>query len=198
MQLIVARIGRALGLRGEVALDVRTDTPEERLAVGAVLQTVPAGVGPLTVERSRVQHGRWNVTFAEVSDRDAAEALRGVELVVEEDESDEDDAWYPHELAGLRAEHVDGRVLGEIIGLEHLPAHDSLLLRETSGARTLVPFVRAIVPVVDVPGGRVVIDPPGGLLASDAENLVVSEETGSSSGSGQDPDADRDGAEDED
>lgn len=196
MQLIVARIGRALGLRGEVALDVRTDTPEERLAVGAVLQTVPAGVGPLTVERARVQHGRWNVTFAEVSDRDAAEALRGVELVVEEDESDEDDAWYPHELAGLRAEHVDGRVLGEIIGLEHLPAHDSLLLRETSGARTLVPFVRAIVPVVDVPGGRVVIDPPGGLLAADAENLVVSEETGASGGSGHD--AGRDGAEDED
>jgi 16S rRNA processing protein RimM len=52
-----------------------------------------------------------------------------------------------------------------------------LVVRETGGARTLVPFVRAIVPVVDVPGGRVVIDPPGGLLASDAANLVVSEET---------------------
>jgi 16S rRNA processing protein RimM len=64
-----------------------------------------------------------------------------------------------------------------VIGLEHLPAHDVLVVRETGGARTLVPFVRAIVPVVDVPGGRVVIDPPGGLLASDAANLVVSEET---------------------
>ena len=72
---------------------------------------------------------------------------------------------------------MDGTLLGEIIGLEHLPAHDSLVLREPSGARTLVPFVRAIVPVVDVPGGRVVIDPPGGLLASDAANLVVSDET---------------------
>lgn len=178
MQLTVARIGRALGLRGEVVLDVRTDAPEERLAAGAVLQTVPASAGPLTVERARAQAGRWSVTFAEVGDREGAEALRGVELVVEEDESDEEDAWYPHELAGLRAEHVDGRVLGEIIGLEHLPAHDALLLREPSGARTLVPFVRAIVPVVDVAGGRVVLDPPGGLLASDAANLVVSEETG--------------------
>ncbi|MGN8246734.1 ribosome maturation factor RimM [Cellulomonas soli] len=177
MQLTVARIGRAHGLRGEVALDLRTDTPHERFAVGTRLQTEPASAGPLTVERTRVQQDRWFVTFAEVHDRTGAESLRGVELVVEAAESDEDDAWYPHELAGLRAEHVDGRLLGEIVGLEHLPAHDMLVLRETDGARTLVPFVRAIVPVVDVPGGRVVLDPPGGLLASDAANLVVSDET---------------------
>lgn len=177
MLLTVARIGRAHGLRGEVALDLRTDAPDERLAVGARLQTEPAAAGPLTVERTRVQQGRWHVTFAEVHDRTAAEALRGVELVVEAADSDEDDAWYPHELAGLRAEHVDGRVLGEVVGLEHLPAHDMLVLREPDGARTLVPFVRAIVPVVDVAGGRVVLDPPGGLLASDAANLVVSDET---------------------
>jgi 16S rRNA processing protein RimM len=177
MQMTVARIGRAHGLRGEVALDLRTDSPAERFVLGAVLATVPATAGPLTVATTREQHGRWFVTFEQVADRSAAEALRGVEIVAEQDETDEDDAWYPHELTGLRAEHVDGRILGEIVGLEHLPAHDSLVLRESSGARTLVPFVRAIVPVVDVPGGRVVIDPPGGLLASDAENLVVSDET---------------------
>jgi 16S rRNA processing protein RimM len=68
-------------------------------------------------------------------------------------------------------------VLGEVVGLEHLPAHDLLVVREPDGARTLVPFVEAIVPVVDVPGGRVVLDPPGGLLAADAEHLVVSDET---------------------
>jgi 16S rRNA processing protein RimM len=177
MQMTVARIGRAHGLRGEVALDLRTDSPETRLAVGTVLATVPASAGPLTIVATRAQHDHWFVAFAEVGDRDAAEALRGVEIVAESDDEDEEDAWYPHELAGLRAEHVDGRVLGEIIGLEHLPAHDSLVLRETSGARTLVPFVKAMVPVVDVPGGRVVLDPPGGLLASDAANLVVSDET---------------------
>ena len=177
MQMTVARIGRAHGLNGEVALDLRTDTPEVRFAVGAVLTTVPASVGPLTVVATRAQHDHWFATFAQVGDRTAAEALRGVEIVAESDDDDEEDAWYPHELAGLRAEHVDGRHLGEIIGLEHLPAHDSLVLREVSGARTLVPFVRAMVPVVDVPGGRVVLDPPGGLLASDAANLVVSDET---------------------
>ncbi len=183
MQLTVARIGRAHGLRGELALDLRTDLPDERLAPGTVLVTDRAGVGPLTVERTRVQQGRWYATFAGVHDRTAAEALAGVALVVEQDESDEDDAWYPHELAGLRAEHVDGRLLGEVVGLEHLPAQDVLVVREPDGSRALVPFVRAIVPVVDVPGGRVVVDPPGGLFASDAANLVVSDETrGSSAG----------------
>ena len=178
MQLTVARIGRAHGLRGEVALDLRTDNPDERLAVGQVLATEPASAGPLTVAATRSQHGRWFARFAEVRDRTAAEALHGVELVIDAAGDEEEDAWYPHELTGLRAEDTDGRLLGTVAGLEHLPAHDVLVLvEEGSGARTLVPFVRAIVPVVDVPGGRVVLDPPGGLLASDAENLVVSDET---------------------
>lgn len=178
MQLTVARIGRAHGLRGEVALDLRTDVPEERLAAGVELATEPASAGPLTVVRTRIQQGRWYVTFAQVADRTAAEGLRGVELVVDADDDDaaDEDAWYPHELAGLRVEHVDGRALGEVLGLEHAPAHDLLVIREPGGARTAVPFVRAIVPVVDVPGGRVVLDPPGGLLASDAANLVVSDD----------------------
>ncbi|MFI2569012.1 ribosome maturation factor RimM [Cellulosimicrobium funkei] len=173
MELTVARVGKAHGLRGEVALDLRTDDPEERLAVGERLETRPADAGPLTVATVRVHQGRWLVGFEGVRDRTGAEALRGVELVVEAEASDEEDAWYPHELAGLRAEGTDGRVLGRIEGIEHLPAHDVLVLREPDGARTLVPFVRQIVPVVDVAGGRVVLDPPGGLLASDAEHLEV-------------------------
>ncbi|GAA1970634.1 ribosome maturation factor RimM [Isoptericola halotolerans] len=173
MELVVARIGKAHGLRGEVALDVRTDVPEERFAVGAVLTTVPAERGPLTVTATRVHQGRWLVAFAGSTDRSTAEALRGVELVVETADSEEDDAWYPHELAGLRAELVDGTVVGEVVGLEHLPAHDALVVRETGGQRTLVPFVHAIVPVVDVGGGRVQLTPPGGLLARDAEAVVV-------------------------
>ncbi|MCK9795647.1 ribosome maturation factor RimM [Isoptericola sp. 4D.3] len=173
MQLVVARVGRAHGLKGEVALDLRTDNPEDRLAVGLTLATEPASAGPLTVTASRVHQGRWLVSFAEVDGRTAAEALRGVELVVDADVSDEEDAWYPHELAGLRAELEDGTVVGEVVGLEHLPAHDALLVKEVGGERTLVPFVHAIVPVVDVAGGRVVLTPPGGLLARDADAVVV-------------------------
>lgn len=167
MELTVATVGRAHGLRGEVLLDVRTDVPEERLTVGARLRTDPRDRGPLTVTRVRTQADRWYLTFAEAGDRTAAEALRGVALVVDVEASDEEDAWYPYELAGLRAELVDGTVVGEVVALEHLPAQDALVVREPGGERTLVPFVRAIVPVVDVPGGRVVLDPPRGLLASD-------------------------------
>ncbi len=194
MELTVARVGKAHGLRGEVALDLRTDDPEERLAVGERLETRPANAGPLTVATVRVHQGRWLVGFEGVRDRTGAEALRGVELVVEAEASDEEDAWYPHELAGLRAEGTDGRVLGRVEGLEHLPAHDVLVLREPDGARTLVPFVRQIVPVVDVAGGRVVLDPPGGLLASDAEHLeVAAPSAGDASGEPGSQDASADG-----
>lgn len=172
-RLTVARIGKAHGLRGEVALEVRTDMPEERFADGTVLDTDPAERGPLTVRRSRVASGRWYVQLEGITDRDAAEALRGVELVVDGGDSDEEDAWYVHELAGLRAELADGTVVGVVRGLEHLPAHDMLVVEENGGARTLVPFVTAIVPTVDVAGGRVVLTPPGGLLASDSANLDV-------------------------
>lgn len=164
MEVIVARLGRAHGLRGELRLDVRTDAPERRLAVGAVLATEPATAGPLTVTRLRLDGGVWYAAFAEVLDRTAAEALRGVALLAPA-ESGEEDAWYPHELSGLRVELRDGTEVGRVEGLEHLPAQDLLVVRERTGERTLVPFVRAIVPVVDVAGGRVVLEPPGGLLA---------------------------------
>lgn len=165
MQVRLATLGRAHGLRGEIAAEVHTDDPA-KLAAGAVLATEPPSAGPLTVTRTRHQSGRLVLSFAEVPDRTAAEALRGVELVAEVTASDEEDAWYPFELQGLRVELTDGTVVGEVVGLDHLPAHDVLVVRETNGERTLVPFVRAIVPVVDVPGGRVVLDPPGGLLTA--------------------------------
>lgn len=172
MELVVARIGRAHGLKGEVSLELRTDDPDERLSVGSVLRTEPDDAGPLTVTRTRVHQDRWLVTFAEAPDRAAAEGLRGVRLVVDAEASDEEDAWYPHELRGLRAELADGTVVGEVTGLEHLPAHDALVVTEPlpdGKVRTLVPFVKAIVPEVDVPGGRVLLDPPGGLLARDGD-----------------------------
>ncbi|PUB31752.1 16S rRNA processing protein RimM [Promicromonospora sp. AC04] len=180
MQLTVARVSKAHGLKGEVALDLRTDDPETRLAIGERLETVPAGVGPLTVTHSREHQGRWLVTFAEVTGRNAAEELRGTELVVEAGDSDEEDAWYPHELEGLRVELTDGTVVGKVVTLEYQPAHEALLIEESlpdgGTARTLVPFVMAIVPVVDVAGGRVVLTPPGGLLARDADAAVVDRE----------------------
>ena len=178
VQLVVARIGKAHSLKGEVVLDVRTDDPDSRLAVGEVLATNPAAAGPLTVLSRRMHQGRLLVKFVEATDRTAAEALRGVELIVDAVASDDDDAWYPHELAGLTAELLDGPKVGQVITLESAPAHDLLIIKELNGARTAIPFVKAIVPVVDVAGGRVVIDPPGGLLAADSTSAVVAHDGG--------------------
>ncbi|MCL2848840.1 MAG: ribosome maturation factor RimM [Micrococcales bacterium] len=170
MLLTVARVARAHGLRGEVVLDLRTDDPAARLRAGAVLGTDPASAGPLTLQGARTSQGRWYATFEAVDDRTAAEALRGVLLVVDVEDAatSDDDSWYRHELVGLRVERVgDHALLGTVVGLEHPPAHDLLVVREPDGTCTQVPFVHQIVPVVDIAAGRVLLDPPGGLFAAE-------------------------------
>ena len=165
----VAFVGTPAGLRGEVRLDVRTDDPDRRLAAGNVLETEPADAGPLTVTRTRTTpDGVVYVMFAEARDRTAAESLRGIRLVVESDEDEHDDeGWYPHELVGLRAVHVDGRELGTVGALEHLPAQDVLVVDEPGGTQARVPFVEELVPEVDLTAGTVTLDPPRGIFAGD-------------------------------
>lgn len=178
MQLVVATIGAPHGLKGEVKLNIRSDEPELRLADGNRLETDPADAGPLTVVRTRIAPNGFFALFEEARDRAQAEALRGVDLVIETDEEDaEADAWYPHELIGMRALHKNGQALGEVTGVETNPAHDLLSVREPNGAQTLVPFVSAIVLDVDEEAGCVILDPPGGLFASDPVRPVVVEET---------------------
>ncbi|MBE6484756.1 MAG: ribosome maturation factor RimM [Actinomycetaceae bacterium] len=174
MQLTVAVIGAAHGLKGEVRLDVRTDIPERRLAPGTMLETDPAEVGPLTVERTRQYKGATYALFAECHNRTAAEQIRGVKLTVEtdEDEIEEDDAWYAHELVGLEVLDPEGYTLGEVIGLEPMPAQDLLVVREPDGLIARVPMVREIVTEVDLDDGCVVVDAPPGLF-SDDELIIV-------------------------
>jgi 16S rRNA processing protein RimM len=166
VQLVVGRIAKAHGVGGEVSVDVRTDSPDERFALGSTLATDPAEIGPLTIERARWHSGRLLVRFAGVPDRSAAETLRGTLLVVDSATSppagDPDDFW-DHDLIGLTAQTTDGRSLGVITDVLHPPGPDVLSL-DVAGQNVLVPFVRAIVPVVDLAAGRVVIDPPEGLL----------------------------------
>jgi 16S rRNA processing protein RimM len=151
---------------GEVSVDVRTDNPDERFAIGSILDTEPAEHGPLTVERARWHSGRLLVGFSSVSDRTAAEALRGTMLVVDSATSgstgDDDDFW-DHDLIGLVAETLDGTSLGPVTDVLHPPGPD-LLSIEVAGTDVLVPFVAAIVPVVDLAARRIVVDPPDGLL----------------------------------
>jgi len=175
MELVVATVGRPHGLRGDVFVDSRTDEPEQRFAVGQVLNTDPDR-GPLTVASARVQNGRWVLRFAEIPDRTAAETLTRVNLTISAGDSDEENAWYSHELLGMSAQLLDGTVVGKIAGIDHGAAHGFLVLRETNGAETLIPFVKEIVPDVNKEQKVVTLNPPGGLLASDAKNLVLDNE----------------------
>ncbi|WP_062377198.1 ribosome maturation factor RimM [Demequina pelophila] len=167
MRVTVARIGRAHGLRGEVSVELRTDIPEDRLIPGEAYETEPAEAGPLTIARVRVQSGRWYVQFEEIGDRTAAENARGIELVLDADESDEEDAWFVQELVGLEAVRPDGTVLGTVVDLMSMPAQDLLVVKQPGGSRAMIPFVEEFVPEVDLEGGRVVLTPPYGLLAGE-------------------------------
>ena len=163
--LVVGRIGRPHGVRGEVTIDVRTDEPDIRFAAGIEIATDPGAAGPLTVERTRWHSGRLLVRFAGVGDRDAAEDLRGTWLVVDPGDippSADPDDFHDQELIGLAVVTTDGADVGEVVDVLH-HGQDLLIVRGPGGER-LVPFVAELVPEVDVPGGRLVIDPPPGLL----------------------------------
>ena len=167
MLLVVGRIGRAHGLRGEVLVDVRTDEPEARMAPGAVLATDPGTAGPLTIAAGRVHSGRLLLHFAGVTDRTGAEALRGVLLLADVDPDarpQDDDEWYDHQLVGLDVVRADGAAVGEVREVLHLPGHDVLAVTRPDGSEVLVPFVSEIVPEVDVEANRLVVTPPPGLL----------------------------------
>jgi len=167
MLLIVGQVVRPHGVRGEVTVNVRTDEPAQRFVPGAVLLTDPPELGPLTIDTVRPHQGRLLVTFETYADRALAEKLRGVLLCVDSADipppTDEDE-FADHALVGLRAESPTGEVLGDVVRVEHAPASDLLVLRRPGGGTALVPFVKAIVPEVDVAGGRVVLTPPEGLL----------------------------------
>src|SRR6266567_2680662 len=122
--LVVGRILRPHGLRGELSVEVRTDDPGERFAVGSVLPTDPPEAGPLTVEASR---------------------------------------WHP----GLTVVTVSGELVCTVTDVLH-PGQDLLAITPARGtsrrAEVLVPFVAAIAVAVDLAGGKLIIDPPPGLL----------------------------------
>lgn len=160
---MVARIGRAHGIRGEVTVQVRTDAPDQRFTPGTVLH---APSRSLTVRTVRWHNGVLLLTFEQVGDRTAAEELRGavLEAEVDADAEAEDDAWFDHELVGLAVHDPAGVLLGRVSAVEHLPAQDLLEVLRPDGTTKLVPLVAAMVPEVDVAGGRVVVDAPPGLL----------------------------------
>ncbi|WP_033343863.1 ribosome maturation factor RimM [Catenuloplanes japonicus] len=187
MLLIIGHIARAHGVHGEVAVHVRTDEPEARFVPGAVLTTeisskvrtapadavAPAGTvrfvipKTLVIETIRPHQDKLLITFEGILGRDVAEALQGVLLCVDSDTVaplDDPDEFHDHELRGLTVVDTTGTKVGEVLRIDHAAASDLLVLKRAQGGTALVPFVRQIVTEVDVKGGRVVIDPPEGLL----------------------------------
>ena len=173
--LLVARIGKPHGLRGESTVQVHTDDPGRRFVPGTTFLTEAApGSGvprQLTLRSSRLHRDIWLLGFEEIPDRTGAESLRGTrlflaaqDLVEEQEPEDEEESWYEEDLVGLEAVGTDGATIGRVSGLETGTAQDLLVIELAGGGEALVPFVEAIVPEVDVEGGRVVLDPPPGLL----------------------------------
>ncbi|MFI8522044.1 ribosome maturation factor RimM [Streptomyces sp. NPDC085481] len=205
MQLVVARIGRAHGIKGEVTVEVRTDEPELRLGPGAVLATDPASAGPLTIQTGRVHSGRLLLRFEGVADRNAAEALRNILLIADVDPDEmpeEEDEYYDHQLMDLDVVLADGTEIGVISEISHLPSQDLFIVERPDGSELMIPFVSEIVTEIDLENQRAVIDPPPGLI-DDSEAVVASARDaeaegadeahpGSDSGSGSEPGSDKD------
>ena len=191
MLLVVGQIGKPHGIRGEVTVVVRTDEPEERFTAGSVFITeVPrdrrVSAGPaaapgapspdsqkfevpqqLTLESIRWHQGRGIAVFEGIHDRNVAEALKGVFLQIDSAgvaPPDDPEEFHDHQLIGLRVESLEGVEHGTVQRIDHAPASDLIVLKKTDGGTALIPFVTAMVPTVDLRGGRIVVDLPEGLL----------------------------------
>jgi 16S rRNA processing protein RimM len=166
---VVGRVVKAHGLRGELVVDPRTDNVEDRFSPDSVLHVAardPQAPSTLTVVAARRHGDRLLVTVAGVDSREAADALRSALLSappLTEAPADPDE-FHDHQLEGLTAVLTDGTVVGTVTEVLHGAGGELLALALPAGGEALVPFVTAIVPEVDLAGGRVVLDPPEGLL----------------------------------
>ena len=160
MKLNVGRIGKAHGILGEATIEVRTDEAEDRFAIGAVLQT--QSHGDLVVASARVHNGILLLGFEGITDRNGIEALRNELLYADVDIDapgvDEDD-YHVLQLIGCKAFLVDGDEFGEVSEVLNLPGQDVLVINGETG-ETLIPFVRQLVPIVDIKARRMTVIPP--------------------------------------
>ena len=171
-ELRVGRLTKAHGLKGAIKVELYTDEPERRFVPGAVftLQVPTASKWHgKTIELTELRwyNGHPVAFFVGVDDRTEAETLIKAILWVSQDARqlpEEEDAWYDHQLVGLTVLR-DGRDVGRVVRVDHLPAQDLLVVRtHEADAEILVPFVSAIVPDVDVAAGTVTVTPPAGLF----------------------------------
>ena len=169
-QLRVGRLTKAHGLKGALKVELYTDDPAGRFTPGAIFSLQVPADSPWhgkTLELTELKFYNLQPVafFKDVPDRTAAESLVKAILWVDQDmdaSPDEDDAWFDHQLIGLRVLR-DGVEVGKISAIDHFPAQD-LLTVDTPNGDVLVPFVKAIVASVDVKAGTLTVTPPLGLF----------------------------------
>lgn len=173
MELVIGRVAKSHGVRGELAVEVRTDEPELRFAPGAVLRArMPRSSVEqhYTVEAAREHSGRLLLSLKEIRDRAAADAIRGTLFLIDTADltpSDDPDEFYDHELEGLRALLPNGSELGTVAEVLHSAAGELLSITTPAGREVLVPFVIEMVPEIDIVAGWLRVDPPDGLIDLD-------------------------------
>ncbi|MFZ1653509.1 MAG: ribosome maturation factor RimM [Candidatus Nanopelagicales bacterium] len=169
--VVVGKIGRAQGIRGDVGVEPRTDSPDERFATGAVLRAGPPAIRELTVASHRWHSGRLIVRFEGIDDRTTSESIRGslLEAFIDISVTPADpDEYFDRQLVGLSAVTVAGEQLGIVTEVVHLPSQDMLAITAADTGQLLVPFISQMVPSVDLVSGVVTVDPPAGLIESQA------------------------------
>jgi len=172
VELVIGRVARSHGVHGEIVVDIRTDEPEQRFAVGTQLHArrqLDRHTVEHTVVGVREHSGRLLVRLADVDDRAGADALRGLLFVIDHADlpAPTDPAeFYDHELVGMDVVLTDGTAVGTVLDVLHGAAAELLSIRPAGcpAGEHLVPFVAAIVTSVDRESGTMVIDPPDGLL----------------------------------
>ncbi len=169
-QLRVGRLTKAHGLKGAIKVELYTDDPARRFTPGAKFSLQVPETSPWHGKSLELIELKWYnlqpvAFFKDVPDRTAAEALIKAILWIDQDDTEltnEDDAWFDHQLVGLRVLR-DGTEVGTVSQIDHFPSQD-LLTVATANGDVLVPFVKAIVTEVDVTAGTMTVDPPLGLF----------------------------------
>lgn len=164
--ILVGRIARPHGIRGQVIVNPETDFVETRFQPGAMLHALRGGViVPLRITSLRLFKGRPIVGLEGVETMNEAEELAGVELRVPPGalEPLPPGLYYRHDLVGCRVETTRGEAIGDVTAVEGDMGSSRLVLR-TAGGEVLIPLAQAICVNIDTAARRIVIDPPDGLL----------------------------------
>lgn len=169
-QFRVGRLTKAHGLKGAIKVELYTDDPARRFRPGSTFSLQVPTSSPWHGKTLELIELKWYnlqpvAFFKDVPDRTTAETLIKAILWIDQDpaeSTDEEDAWFDHQLVGLRVLR-DGTEVGTVTQIDHFPAQDLLTVATASGD-VLVPFVKAIVTSVDVAAGTLTVDPPLGLF----------------------------------